>query len=126
MFALTWCVAGCSSADDSAPHCSSTADTPALDATKKLALLTTAEKTTLCDWGACYLGGYGTTLSCANGTAASVAHDQQTCLQQSSVSSSCEATVQDQIDCIQAVHANSCEATLFGDGSCSRLLDCVL
>lgn len=125
VLAISSCIAGCGGGDDSSGHCSTT-ESPALDATEKLAVLTTAQKTTLCDWGACYLGGYGATLSCSNGPAATVTHDQQACLQSISVPSSCEATVQDQIDCLKAIHESPCSTTFFSNDACARLIDCVL
>ena len=92
-----------------------------LDPGQTLVSLSDAHRRQICDYGACQVGGYGARPSCSGEEPVTVARSQSACLASSPTNPACTATVQDFIDCTQAIGASPCVSTLFFDPACTAL-----
>jgi hypothetical protein len=93
--------------------------TPTFSTSQTIVSLSQAQKGELCDHEACQVGGYGARLSCSSGPAVTVAKSRSACVTATPSNPDCTATVQELFDCMQAVSANPCTSTLFGDPACA-------
>jgi hypothetical protein len=113
------------SPNDGSADAGSDASTVALDPSAYLANLTTAQKAELCDWQATRLGGYGTTTSCPGGTGLSVPTSQASCAAGLATSANtCQATVQDEYNCIDSLVQLPCLETYESLPECQLILSC--
>lgn len=117
------CSNGGKCADPPPPACTVT-PTSGITGTKVMTTLSSSEKGTLCDWEACQLGGYGTSISCDSGIAANPKASQQACLS-SFPGSACTATVAQVEACSKTVAANRCNvATALASAECQAVKSC--
>jgi hypothetical protein len=113
------------SSDGGASGSSGSATTAPLDPSATLPSLSAAQKGELCDWVASRLGGYGTTTSCPGGTGIMVAANQADCVAGLAVSAdSCQATVQDEYNCINSVVQLPCTSTYYALTECNPIISC--
>ncbi|HMA91525.1 MAG TPA: hypothetical protein VKP30_02520 [Polyangiaceae bacterium] len=118
---------GCGGSDDEARDLPPPGPPPAeIDPARMLNALTAPEKGELCDWQASQIGGYGSSPTCKDGSPVTVAKSQNACIQAMPTSASCDATVQDLIDCIYRVATEPCQSTLFMSDECDPLVSCAL
>ena len=112
--------AGCGG--DAGPDCSMLM-TLSLDPGQTIVSLSQGQRRELCDYSACQVGGYGARLSCSDGPSVTVSASQGACLSTTPTNPDCPATVQEFVSCMDAIRANPCVSTLFGDPACSAATD---
>jgi hypothetical protein len=94
-----------------------------LDPGQTIVSLSDGQRRQFCDVTACQVGGYGARASCSGGAPVTIAANQNTCVAQTPRDPACTATVQDMLDCTQALRASPCVSTLFGDPACAAVTD---
>jgi hypothetical protein len=99
---------------------------PNLDPAKLLNSLTPQENAALCDWGVSQFGGYCANPRCPSGTPITVADSREQCIEDTPRAASCEATVGDQVACVEAVAMRPCTDTFFLESACEAVLECAL
>ena len=90
-----------------------------LEKSKTWSELTTAEKATLCDWGAAKFGGYGMSMDCGNGSSIGAYPSQQACID--NFPATCGAKVADFEAC---ANDSNCTTGIFAP-SCAPLAACL-
>ena len=112
---------------DSDGGTASSSGTAALDPSAQIASLTSAQKAELCDWEAARLGGYGTTTTCstAGDSGIVVYASQAECVANFATSiNTCQATVQDEYNCVNDLVTDPCLSVLNGDPACEPIVSC--
>lgn len=96
-----------------------------LDRSRPVASLTDAELGRLCDWGLAQLGGYGSTLTCTDGTQIRNSPSRQACIAGHTRTFQCIATVGDSEDCLRAIATQGCsQALFFSLPACRAMFTC--
>ncbi len=104
---------------------SGSSSTVALDPSAQIASLTSAQKAQLCDWEAGRLGGYGTTTTCPTGSGIGLYTSQAECVATFATSlDTCQATVQDEYNCVNDLAVSPCLSTLDNDPACEPIISC--
>jgi hypothetical protein len=94
--------------------------------TRTLNELNDIEKGKLCDWQASQIGGYGASPTCTDGPAVTVSGSQSACIRAIPSTASCDATVQDLIDCTYRLATEPCQTVLFTSAECDSLVSCAI
>lgn len=104
----------------------SASGTAALDPSALIASLMPAQKAELCDWQAARLGGYGTTTTCpSGGTGIALPAGQADCVANfASSTNTCQATVQNEYDCVNFLVQDPCLTTLDEAPECQPIVSC--
>jgi len=82
--------------------------------------LASADQAILCDWVASKFGGYGHRISCPNGNGVIAEMNRMAC-EQTATSSSCDSTVGQLEDCVNAVAAAPCGGV---PPACASMVGC--
>jgi hypothetical protein len=124
--AFLFSLSPCDPTDGDDGGSASSTGTAALDPTAPIATLTPAEKAELCDWEAGRLGGYGTTTTCPSGDVGiAVPTSQADCVAGFATSTNtCQATVQDDYDCVNLLVEDPCLSTLDSEPECQPIISC--
>lgn len=117
------CTASGTCGDPPPPPCTPTA-TSGIAPTTSIKNFTGPEKATFCDWQACQLGGYGTTITCDSGIAANPPANQQACTSKA-VPSACTATVAQMEACAKVIASQRCApAAALASAECQAVKSC--
>jgi hypothetical protein len=92
-----------------------------VDGNAQTALLTDAQLANICDVQACMFGGYNARVFCATGPAVSVSSGRQQCVANTARIPECSSTVDQLLQCTQAVAQNPCQSTFFMSDACAPL-----
>jgi hypothetical protein len=98
-----------------------TGEALAVPADKRIVELSGGQRSEVCDWGVCQLGGYGARPICPNGISITVSPDRRHCLASTPSNPACQATVADWTRCMEAVRASPCVETFLLGSECSAV-----
>ncbi|HSY20623.1 MAG TPA: hypothetical protein VK841_00820 [Polyangiaceae bacterium] len=124
--AFLFSLSPCDPTDGDDGGSASSSGTAALDPSAFIATLTPAQKAELCDWQAGQLGGYGTTTSCpSGGSGVALPASQAACVANfASSTDTCQATVQDDYNCVNFLVDSPCLTTLDEAPECEPIVSC--
>lgn len=123
MFVGVLATSACGGGDGAPLDCSMT-DLSTLDPNQTVVSLSQEQLVELCDGAACFFGGYGARVSCSgDDIPVTVARSRAKCVAGFPKDPLCAATVQNYIDCMQALRANPCETTIFLEPACHEVTD---
>jgi hypothetical protein len=92
-----------------------------VDGSAQVSSLSDAQLADVCDFTACQFGGYNARVFCSTGPAVTVSSGRQQCIDNTSRNPSCTVTVDQLLQCIQAVSQNPCASTLTSNSACSAI-----
>jgi hypothetical protein len=118
-------LAGCG---DEGSDVTCTGEPLALQAEKRVVVLSEGERAQLCDWSACQFGGYGAQPKCNGGMALTTAPTRGRCIGMTPTNPACQATVAEYARCIEALRASPCVETFLFGAECAAVtsIDCLV
>jgi hypothetical protein len=118
-------LAGCG---DEGSSVTCTGEALALQAEKRVVVLSEGERAQLCDWSACQFGGYGAQPKCNGGMALMTAPTRGRCIGMTPTNPACQATVAEYARCIDALRASPCVETFLFGSECAAVtsFDCLV